>query len=350
MKKIVIGCMMALLCVILAGCGKCEHEYDNGVITKEPTCTEEGEKTFTCSLCGETKTESVAKKSHTYKEEVTKEPTFEEEGEKTFTCENCGDSYTESIPIRDDEVVVTVTNKFNLPKDTNAGRYSDRIDLTFDVMNRSDRVIKGVQGNLSVCDLFGEEILKINCDFTGNSIPVGESVTVDDLGMDIKQFMDSHVKFYNTDFSDLQFTYEVTNIVYDDGSSMKEQSPTEAMESQKVTVNVTDKQNLDINYNAGRYSPRAEFVFEVYNNTSKDIKGVQGTLTIKDLFGVDIMSLGLDFTGQTIPANSSVVFDDLGFDINQFMDDHVKVYSTDLDDLNFEYEVTSIVYSDGTKE
>ena len=237
-----------------------------------------------------------------------------------------------------------------MPKDINAGRYSDIINLTFDVLNRSDKVIKGIQGNLSICDLFGEEILKVSCDFTGNSIPVGESITIDDLGMEINQFMDSHVKFYNTDFSDLQFKYEVTNIVYDDGSSMKEQSSTESIEGQKVIVTVDDKQNLDINYNVGRYSPRVEFVFGVYNNTSKDIKGVQGTLTIKDLFGVDIMSLGLDFTGQTIPANSSVVFDDLGFDINQFMDDHVKVYSTNLEDLQFEYEVTSIVYTDGTTE
>lgn len=350
MKKFAVWSVVVLLCGILTGCGKCEHEYDNGVITKEATCTEEGEKTFTCSLCEETKTESVAIKSHTYKEEITKEPTFEEEGEKTYTCENCGDSYIESIPVRDDEVVVTVTNKSNLPKDINAGRYSDRIDFTFNVLNRSDKVIKGVQGNLTVYDLFGEEILKINCDFTGNSILVGESITVDDLGMEINQFMDSHIKFYNTDFSDLQFEYEVTNIVYDDGSSMKEQSSTESIESQKVIVTVNDKQNLDINYNAGRYSPRVEFVFEVYNNTSADIKGVQGIFTIKDLFGVDIMSLGLDFTGQTIPANSSTVFDDLGFDINQFMDDHVKVYSTNLEDLQFEYEVTSIVYTDGTTE
>ncbi len=73
------------------------------------------------------------KKDHVYKEEVAKEPTFDEEGEKTFTCENCGDSYAEPIPVRDDEVVVTVTNKSNLPKDINAGRFSDRIEVTFDV-------------------------------------------------------------------------------------------------------------------------------------------------------------------------------------------------------------------------
>ena len=350
MKKLTMWSMVVLLSLALTGCGKCEHEYDNGVITKKPTCTEEGEKTFTCSLCEETEIESITKKSHTYKEEVTKEPTFDEEGEKTFTCESCSDSYTESIPVRDDDVVVTVTNKSNLPKDTNAGRYSDRVELAFDVMNRTDKTIKGVQGNLTVCDLFGVEILTVNCDFTGNSILASESITVNKLGMDINQFMDSHVKFYNTDFLDLKFEYEVTNIVYDDGSSMKEQSSTESMESQKVTVNVIDKQNLDINYNAGRYSPRVEFSFEVYNNTSKDIKGVQGVLTIKDLFGVDIMSSGLDFTGQTIGANGSITVSGMGMDINQFMDDHVKIYNTNFEDLNFEYKVTSIVYIDGTTE
>lgn len=350
MKKLVTLGMVFFVMFSLAGCGKCEHEYDNGVITKEATCTEEGEKTFTCSLCEETKIESVPVKAHTYDEEVTKEPTFEEEGEKTFTCKNCGDSYTEAIPVRDDEVVVTVTNKSNLPQDTSAGRYSDRIELTFDVMNRTDKTIKGVQGNLTVCDLFGEEILTIHCDFTGSSIPENQSITVNELGMDINQFMDSHVKFYNTDFSDLNFEYEVTNIVYDDGSSMKEQPSAESMENQKVTVIVTDKQTLDINYNAGRYSPRAEFTFEVYNHTEKDIKGVQGVLTIKDLFGVDIMSFGVDFTGQTISANGSITVSGMGIDINQFISEHVKIYRTNYEDLNFEYEVTSIVYTDGTTE
>lgn len=35
------------------------HTYDNGVITKEPTETENGIKTFTCTVCGATKTEEV---------------------------------------------------------------------------------------------------------------------------------------------------------------------------------------------------------------------------------------------------------------------------------------------------
>ena len=41
------------------------HIYDKGKITKEPTCTENGEKTYTCKNCGHTKTEVVNKLGHT---------------------------------------------------------------------------------------------------------------------------------------------------------------------------------------------------------------------------------------------------------------------------------------------
>lgn len=37
------------------------HTYDNGTVTKEPTASAEGEKTFTCTVCGSTKTEAVPK-------------------------------------------------------------------------------------------------------------------------------------------------------------------------------------------------------------------------------------------------------------------------------------------------
>ena len=38
------------------------HDWDEGTITKEPTTTEEGVKTFKCKACEETKTEAVPKK------------------------------------------------------------------------------------------------------------------------------------------------------------------------------------------------------------------------------------------------------------------------------------------------
>lgn len=43
--------------------------------------------------------ESHVSHVHDYKEEITKEPTCTEAGEKTYTCD-CGDSYTEEIPAK----------------------------------------------------------------------------------------------------------------------------------------------------------------------------------------------------------------------------------------------------------
>lgn len=42
-----------------AAIGALGHKWDNGVVTKEPTETETGIKTFTCTVCGETRTEEV---------------------------------------------------------------------------------------------------------------------------------------------------------------------------------------------------------------------------------------------------------------------------------------------------
>lgn len=62
------------------------HVYDEGKVTKEPTCTEPGVKTYTCS-CGDTRTEEIPALGHDWDEgKVTKEPTCTEKGEKTFTC------------------------------------------------------------------------------------------------------------------------------------------------------------------------------------------------------------------------------------------------------------------------
>lgn len=75
---------------------KHEHSYQEEV-TKEATCTEAGEKTFTCD-CGDSYTEEIAALGHEYTDTVTKEPTCTEEGEKTYICTRCADSYPEAVP------------------------------------------------------------------------------------------------------------------------------------------------------------------------------------------------------------------------------------------------------------
>ena len=79
-----------------------KHNYDEGVLTKIPTCTTDGVKTYTCKDCGATKTEVVKATGHSYDNGVvTTEPTCTSTGVKTFTCEDCGATKTESIPTTD---------------------------------------------------------------------------------------------------------------------------------------------------------------------------------------------------------------------------------------------------------
>ena len=102
------------------------HIWDEGVVTTQPTHLTQGVKTFTCTDCGATRTESVDRSAvHDYGEweqyssdwhqgecvcghiqyaphiwnegVVTVEPTVDAEGEKTFTCTDCQTTKVEPI-------------------------------------------------------------------------------------------------------------------------------------------------------------------------------------------------------------------------------------------------------------
>ena len=122
-----------LLCT---GCGekgeKAAHTFDDGAVTKEATLSEEGIKTYTCSVCGCKKKETIAKlvsncdhdwsadfssdneyhwktcsKCNELKDKsvhnwgqgvITTQPTATTDGVKTFTCSACGKTKTQSVP------------------------------------------------------------------------------------------------------------------------------------------------------------------------------------------------------------------------------------------------------------
>ena len=130
-----------------------DHQLDDGKVTTEPTCEKNGEKTFTCAVCKETKTEIIEKLGHAFgvvevikaptctetgisgkrcqhegcdvidsetvlpatghkwdNGKVTTEPTCTEDGVKTYTCSVCNETKTETITATGhqwDEGVVT---------------------------------------------------------------------------------------------------------------------------------------------------------------------------------------------------------------------------------------------------
>ena len=121
------------------------HEYYSE-ITKQPTCSEKGERTYKCDICGDIYTEDIAKTEHDYEDtvvkptctergytehickvcadsykddytpalghdhisQITKQVACETDGEKTFTCTRCGDTYAEAIPATGHNDIVTV--------------------------------------------------------------------------------------------------------------------------------------------------------------------------------------------------------------------------------------------------
>ena len=78
-----------------------EHVWDAGVVVTAPTYTSTGTKKYTCENCGETKTETIAKlvcTEHAWNAGVvTKQPTYKTEGTRKYTCTNCGETKTETI-------------------------------------------------------------------------------------------------------------------------------------------------------------------------------------------------------------------------------------------------------------
>lgn len=93
MKKLLILILAFALLVCLCACGDttndptnaptdapCTHAYEE-TVTKEPTCVEVGEKTFTCTQCGDSYTEEMPLAEHTWIDAICVAPK---------TCSVCG--------------------------------------------------------------------------------------------------------------------------------------------------------------------------------------------------------------------------------------------------------------------
>ena len=74
-------------------CGEKTHRFDDGVVAKEPNCTEKGVKLFTCKDCGDTKTEEIptVEGAHIFGEWVIIEeaPLCTDTGSRYHVCTKC---------------------------------------------------------------------------------------------------------------------------------------------------------------------------------------------------------------------------------------------------------------------
>ena len=78
---------------------KKNHTWDAGKVTTEATCTTDGVKTYTCSVCKTTKTETIKATGHKMSEwKTVTAATTQKEGKQERTCTACDYKETKSIP------------------------------------------------------------------------------------------------------------------------------------------------------------------------------------------------------------------------------------------------------------
>lgn len=69
----------------------CEHNWNGGAVTKFATCTENGVKTYTCTICGETRTETINAAGHTIVNDKKVAATYAKAGKTAGShCSVCG--------------------------------------------------------------------------------------------------------------------------------------------------------------------------------------------------------------------------------------------------------------------
>lgn len=136
------------------------HEYISE-ITKEATCVEDGEITYTCT-CGSKYIEKTPKIDHSYISEVTKETTCVEDGEITYTC-SCGNKYIEITPKFDHNYTSKVTKEATCTEygqityTCSCGvKYTERI-------NKIDHIYTSEVTKAATCSVYGERTYSCIC-------------------------------------------------------------------------------------------------------------------------------------------------------------------------------------------
>lgn len=87
---------------------ECEHNF-NSEVTKQPTCTTEGTRTYTCSECEDTYEETIPALDHDWESDYTVDvkPTCQSTGSKSIHCSRCEATKDEQVITKAAHTIVT---------------------------------------------------------------------------------------------------------------------------------------------------------------------------------------------------------------------------------------------------
>lgn len=117
-KKIIIAACASVLAMCAFGAlssifanATCNHKWDDGKVTVNPTCQEAGEITYTCEKCGETKTGELDVVAHVWEPgAIIRYATCKEHGIQEYECVICDERDERLTPLiaHDYELILEV--------------------------------------------------------------------------------------------------------------------------------------------------------------------------------------------------------------------------------------------------
>jgi hypothetical protein len=116
-------------------------------------------------------------------------------------------------------VTITAISKKFIPRDFEAERFDNDVEVTLRAVNQSGRTIRAFEGGLEVQDLLGNKIIVLQ---VRNQRPIapGKSLQFTD-DWHVNQFLNNQVQFAVEKFEDLQFKWTAEKVLFSDGTTME---------------------------------------------------------------------------------------------------------------------------------
>lgn len=225
----------------------CSHIWDEGILSRAATCTEDGAMIYMCTKCKEKKIQAIAAFGHSWNSgTVIKKADCITEGIKEYSCLRCGDKKAESLPVNDMHTDSTEYTVDAMPTCGSKGQKSVHCTKCNKIISGSEEVIpatgnhnynNGMVTREATCAQNG--VRTYACTVCGNikteSIPkltthtYDDTYTVDNVSTYTTQGSKSHHctlcgrsdgNYVDIDFADTYSRYTRSDLLHDKWSPM----------------------------------------------------------------------------------------------------------------------------------
>lgn len=176
------------------------------------------------SACNQ-KIESVDKSGENEKVE-----TLDQEEKEKVDISN-QDDLVESVEKTSNNEKITKDNHLNssltlvledvIPKDPSIDNnvYGYELNFILKYINQTDKDIKGFLAETYFYDMFGELVYTLDFKYEWDVIPANGSTNFN-TAVDLNQFKDADMRFYNLPFENMTFKYKIKSIIFTDGTKI----------------------------------------------------------------------------------------------------------------------------------